>query len=116
FQFVLLQVVGGQFYLYWHAGYYDDAVICDRETIESIVSADGGFGQPFSSQQKKAARAIDPAPVVEMEEDAVVVEVVMFSMWGGFSRETYTISRSFPHTILGSDHEVLVEYDCGIMF
>jgi hypothetical protein len=67
-------------------------------------------------QQKKDARAIDPAPVVEMEEDAVVVEVVVFSMWGGFSQETYAISRSFPHTILDSDHEVLVEYDCGIIF
>jgi len=116
FQFTLLQVVAGQFYLYWHADYYDDAVICDRETIESIVSADGGFGQSFSSKQKRAARAIDPAPVVELGDEVVTVKIVTFSKWGGFSRETYEIDRSFPHAILDSESEVLVEYDCGIMF
>ncbi len=116
FQFVLLRVMGGQFYLFWHAGYCDDTVVYSQERIEAILSTPDDFGNPFSRQQKKAARAIDPAPIVEMEEDAVVVEVVVFSMWGGFSRETYTISRSFPHTILDSNHEVLVEYDCGIMF
>jgi hypothetical protein len=116
FQFVLLQVVAGQFYLFWHAGYYDDVVICDRDTIDSIVSEAGGFGQPFSAEQKRAARAIDPAPIVELGDEVVTVKIVTFSNWGGFTQETYEINRSFPHTILDSDSEVLVEYDCGIMF
>jgi hypothetical protein len=116
FQFVLLRVMGGQFYLFWHAGYYDDAIVCSQERIEAILSTPDGFGNPFSRQQKRAARTIDPAPVVEMEDDVVVVKVVVFTKWGGFSRETYTINRSFPHTILDSEHEVLVTYDCGIMF
>jgi hypothetical protein len=116
FQFVLLHVVGGQFYLLWHANYYDDTVVCDRDTVDAIVSADDGFGEPFSREQKRAARAIVPAPVVEMGDETVTVEIVTFSKWGGFSRETYEIDRSFPHTILDSEFEVLVEYDCGIMF
>lgn len=115
FQFVLLQVVAGQFYLYWHAGYYDDEVVCDRDTIDSIMSAERGC-EPFSSRQKRAARAIDPAPVVELGDEAVTVKIVTFSKWSGFTQETYEVNRSFPHTILDSSSEVLVEYECGIVF
>jgi hypothetical protein len=115
FQFVLLHVVGGQFYLYWHAGYYNDAVICDRETVDSIVSVDGGC-DPFSAQQRRAARAIAPAPVVDLGDETVTVEIVTFSKWGGFSQETYEIERGFPYAILDRDSEVLVEYNCGIVF
>jgi hypothetical protein len=115
FQFALLHVVGGQFYLYWHAGYYDDRVVCDRETVDAIVATDGGC-DPFSAQQRRAARAIAPAPVVEIGDETVTVEIVTFSKWGGFSRETVEVDRSFPHTILDSDSEVLVEYECGIVF
>ena len=116
FQFAVLRLMGGQFYLHWHAGYRDTAVVCDRETVESIISDDGISGQPFSAEQKQAARAIDPAPVVEMEDDVVTVKVVVFSKWGGFERATFRINRSFPYAILGSEFETLVEYDCGIMF
>jgi hypothetical protein len=115
FQFILLQVVAGQFYLYWHAGYYDDAVICDRDTIDSIVSAERGC-EPFSARQKREARAIDPAPIVEMGDEVVTVKIVTFSKWSGFTQETYEIDRSFPHAIRDSSSEVLVEYECGIVF
>jgi hypothetical protein len=116
FQFIVLKEKGGQFYLFWHAYYNDTAIICDPETIDVIVSRSGDFGNPFTRKQKREALAIDPAPVVEMGEDSVVVQVVVFSDWGGFARGTYEISRRFPHTILDSDFEVLVEYDCGINY
>jgi hypothetical protein len=116
FQFVVLYEIGGQFYLFWHANYFDTVIICDPKGIEDIISRPDDFGNPFTRKQKREARAIDPAPVVKMGEDSVVVEVVMFSNWGGFVRGTYEISKSFPHTVLNSDYEVLVEYDCGIMF
>jgi hypothetical protein len=118
FQFILLRIMGGQFYLFWHANYNDRAVICDRAELERILVMPEGYGsyQNLSDEQKEAARAIDLAPVVEMEDDVVVAKVVVFTKWGGFSRETYTINRSFPHAILDSAHEVLVAYDCGIEF
>lgn len=116
FQFVVLNEIGGQFYLFWHANYFDTVIVCDPETIEDIVSRPDDYGNPFTRKQKREARAIDPAPVVEMGDDSVMVQVITFSDWGGFGRGTYKISKSFPHTILDSDFEVLVEYDCGIMF
>lgn len=116
FQFVVLKEIGGQFYLFWHAYYFDTVIVCAPERIDDIVSRPDDYGNPFTRKQKRDARAIDPAPVVDVGDDSVTVEVVMFSDWGGFARGTYEISKSFPHTVLDSDFEVLVEYDCGIMF
>lgn len=116
FQYVVLKEVGGQFYLFWHANYFDTVIVCDPERIESILSRPEDYATPFTTKQKRQARAIDPAPVVKMGTDSVEVGIIMFSDWGGFARGTYEISRSFPHTVLDSDFEVLVEYDCGIMF
>jgi hypothetical protein len=54
-------------------------------------------------------------PTVTLTHDSAIVEVVIFTKWGGFFRRTYTISRSFPHTI-DMKEENLVPYECGIMF
>ena len=48
--------------------------------------------------------------------DAAVVELIFFTKWGGFLRETLTINRSFPPTIMDIKEENLVEYDCGVAF
>jgi hypothetical protein len=55
-------------------------------------------------------------PVVILQDDVAIVEVVTFTKWGGFYRYTYTISRDLPHTILDLKQENLVPYDCGVMF
>ena len=114
FQFVMLRIMGGQFYLFWHALYNDHIVVANHEGLEEILSDLGNFG--VSDEQEDAARALDLAPVVEMDDETVTVKVVVFTKWGGFSRGTYVINREFPHTILDSDIEVLVEYDWGILF
>jgi hypothetical protein len=43
-------------------------------------------------------------------------EVVVFTKWGGFLQRSMTVKREFPHEILAEGEEVLVAYDCGIMF
>jgi len=48
--------------------------------------------------------------------DIAIVEVITFTKWGGFYRETYTISREVPHRIMDIKQENLVPYDCGIAF
>ncbi len=119
FQFVALLMMGDQFYLYWHAGYNDGAIVGGEEALEMTISAaDSAFenaGLPGSV--KKQARRLDLTPTVEFPDDSTaVVRVVTFSMWGGFEESKYTISRQFPHTILREDSETLIEYDCGVQF
>ncbi|HEU0292701.1 MAG TPA: hypothetical protein VFR47_08185 [Anaerolineales bacterium] len=119
FEYVLMEIMAGQFYLYWHASYNDTRIVCNRDEADAII-ADinaGDFGMEFDASQKARARTMkDIEPLVKMTTDAAMVELVTFTKWGGFYRRTYTISRSFPHTILNVEEENLVPYDCGIMF
>jgi len=116
FQFVVMHVVGRQFYLYWHANYDDDVIICNREALEKMLERIEQPKDRFSAAQRRAALAIDPAPVVEMGDEVVTVKIVVFSQWAGFERGTFEIGRDFPHEILESEYETLVEHDSGIMF
>ena len=55
-------------------------------------------------------------PSMQLTGDNAIVEVILFTKWGGFYRQTYTISRSFPHTIVDLKSENIVLYDCGVAF
>jgi hypothetical protein len=118
FEAVVMQIMARQFYLVWHANYNDAEIVCNQEAADAIVDEinAGDFGMEMDAKQKAQVRAMtNIEPVVTLTQDSAIVEVVIFTKWGGFFRQTYTISRSFPHTI-EMEEENLVEYDCGIMF
>jgi hypothetical protein len=115
-QFIALTVMGDQFYLFWHANYNDTRIVCDPEALESILTPLNDFDQMLPEDVQQAARELDVTPTVEIGEEAVKVEVTIFTKWGGFLRLTYTISRDEPHTILEAESTPLVEYNCGVMF
>jgi hypothetical protein len=119
FEFAALNIMGGQFYLDWHANYNDTEIVCDSDAVDAIIAdiSDGNFGIPFDSSQRRQARAMENVePLVKLTDDSARVEIIIFTKWGGFYRWTYTISRSVPHTIVDVKSENLVEYDCGIAF
>ena len=118
FEFVALSIMARQFYLDWHANYNDTVIVCNDNDVDAIVEDinDGEFGIPFDmSQQMKIRGMKDIEPLVKMNDDTALVELIMFTKWGGFYRLTYTINRSFPHAITDVQQENLVSYDCGIM-
>jgi hypothetical protein len=112
-------MLANQFYLDWHANYNDWQVLCGRDDVEQIIenlSGQDTFGLPFTAAQKRQARAIQaPVPSVELGAESAVIKMLVFTKWGGFYRRTMTISRG-DHAILDVQDELLVEYDCGIMF
>ena len=119
YEFVALSIMARQFYLDWHANYNDTVIVCNDNDVDAIVEDinDGEFGIPFDmSQQMKIRGMKDIEPLVKMNDDTALVELIMFTKWGGFYRLTYTINRSFPHAITDVQQENLVTYDCGIMF
>ncbi len=118
FEWVALGIMGNQFYLYWHANYNDIQIVCDRQQAIAIArSLDSGFGQPMPPIDWMRIRLLnDVEPAVTIGEQTVEVRLVTFSHWGGFSRLTVSIQRAFPHTILDTQREVLIPYDCGILF
>lgn len=119
FEYVVLDIMARQFYLFWHANYNDTQIVCNRQQVNDILAqvASGDFGVAMDRASQTRARMLrNIEPVVHLRANDATVEFVTFTKWGGFYRETYTISRGFPHTIVDSKQENLVPYDCGIMF
>jgi hypothetical protein len=119
FEFVVMDIMARQFYLFWHANYNDTQIVCNRQQVNDIVaqvsSGDFGYAMDLPAQTKaRTMRNIEP--VVRLTGDIAIVEFITFTKWGGFYRETYTISRGFPHTIMDIKQENVVPYDCGIAF
>ena len=117
-QLVQLRIMGGQFYLNWHANYNDATLIATQTALEEKIdqAVQTTFGQPMSSKQARQAISLDPSPRVEFGKDAVRVRVLWFSNWGGFNESIFEISTSKPHEIQMTETNQLLEYDCGIRF
>jgi hypothetical protein len=119
FEYVVMDIMAGQFYLDWHANYNDREIVCSRAEVNEIVTSvsSGDFGVAMDLVSRTKARTMSRIePVAHLTGDVATVEVVIFSKWGGFYRYTYTINRGFPHTIVDLKQENLVPYDCGVMF
>lgn len=118
YEFVVLRVMANQFYLWWHANYNDTRIVASGETLDDIIAyaESSDFGQSMTDETRREAQALDLEPKVEFSGNAVTVTIITFTKWGGFSRETFTINRNFPHTPVGHDSELLAPYDCGVMF
>jgi hypothetical protein len=115
-QMAVLDVMGAQFYLHWHAGYNDFQVICDDHMLATLLGSDNGFGSPIPDDVQYQARLLDLTPTVKLDEDAAQVEFTGFTKWGGFYRVTVVIDRHYPREVYDSSAENMVEYDCGVMF
>ncbi len=118
FQWILLHTMGEQFYLLWHANYNDREIIASNEALIKMVEryANISHGAVLTDQQISEALAIDPAPIVEIQNSTVSVSVISFTEWGGFYRTNYIISSDAPHYFMEIETENLVPYDIGIVF
>ena len=116
FQLALLRIQGEQFYQFWHDAYNDARIISDLE--EARAGLGGGLGADEATVERLLSdlAEYDLAPTISMNGDLVKVEAVVFTKWGGFIQRSILMEREAPHLILGEGSEVLVEYDCGIMF
>jgi len=114
FQLVVLRTMGRQFYQYWHAGYNDAQILTNLQSLDQI--------QPMFPEEKltaglmEKARSLPIEPQIQFQGDQVTMQVMIFTHWGGFIQETYTIASTFPHRILNQTRETLLEYNCGVSF
>jgi hypothetical protein len=116
FELVALYELGGQFYLEWHFCYDDTRIVASPGDVEQVIRDPSlcEYDRPFTQRQLDEARLLDVRPRVSfIDEDTVEVSVVLYSGWGGFTRKTYRIRRDFPHTVVETQSETLLEYDCG---
>lgn len=116
FQLVVLRSMGDQFYLFWHALYNDEQILCTRDALEALLKQSDGFGRNLPENVQQAARKLDPGPVVDCKGPSATVRILIFTRWGGFIRKTFAINRTFPHRILKEETEELARYNCGVCF
>lgn len=119
FEYVVMDIMANQFYLFWHANYNDTYIVCNRRQLYDVVEqvSSGEFGNVMEPAQRSEARTLrNILPVVSLAGDTAVVEIVTFTKWGGFYRLTYTISREVPHEVIDIQKENILPYDCGVMF
>jgi hypothetical protein len=119
FEYVVMDIMASQFYLYWQANYNDTNIVCNRGQVNDIVAqiSSGELGNAMdAAQQAEARRLRNIVPTAHLIGDTALVEVVTFTRWGGFYRLTYTISREIPHQIIDIEEENLLPYDCGVVF
>jgi hypothetical protein len=115
FQYAALRILGGQFYLWWHAGYSVRPIICDRQGLESLfATTKPPFGPPEDIQNK--ARKLDFSPKVEVGKDTASVRVVTFNSWEGFIEQDITIQRAFPNIIRDYNTKALAAWHSTVMF
>ena len=119
FQFMVLTMMGNQFYKLFQINYNDSEIVCEKTDVKRIVSSlnTGNFGHRISlSSWLRTLLLNDVGPSVIIGEQTVEVRLVTFTLWGGFYLKTYTINRSMPHAIQDVQEKNLVPYDCGVMF
>ena len=116
FQFIVLRTMGNQFYQYWHAGYNDYRLICSDAGLDALLSEANEYGPPLPLLVQIQARLLNLTPSVEINIDTVRVQVMVFTKWGGFLRQTFTFNRHYPHTPIKVDAETVIAYDWGVAY
>jgi hypothetical protein len=116
YEYALLQGLANQFYLLGNARVNDRSVIADSSELESVLTGieNSGNWTKIDNTFKKNARKIELKPVIQIGETNVLVQVVLFTKWGGFLRLSTLMSRDYPHTVISTSLETILLYDCGI--
>ncbi|HEY3475491.1 MAG TPA: hypothetical protein VGK56_12835 [Anaerolineales bacterium] len=91
FEYVVMDIMANQFYLFWQANYNDTYIVCNRGQVNDIVAqvSSGEFGNAMDAAQQAEARTLrNIVPVVHLAGNTAIVELVTFTKWGGFYRVT----------------------------
>jgi hypothetical protein len=115
FQFIVLHIMGEQFYLWWHAIMNDTTVITDQVALTAhLQNVEQNCIEPTGPILEDSTQ-LPLTPQVEFKNDLVQVTIVTFESSIGLQRQSYLITRNFPHTIVDESTELLVRYFCGVV-
>lgn len=116
FEFVVLALLGDQFYLSWHALYNDTIVLCGSNDPEVVKSEMKSYGLEFPVGVLGQMGELNLTPKVLMNDTSVTVSFLTFTKWGGFFENTYVMDSENPMDLQDVQFAPLIEYDCGIAF
>jgi hypothetical protein len=116
FQFIVLGILGEQFFSAMNGDYNDTIILCDQyDVVLAASDTKKIFGDALvlPNEVLQDAKELPLAPVVELGKDTATVRVVTFTKWGGFVETKYELTRTIPLRVVGIWQKILVPYDCG---
>lgn len=117
FQFVVLALLGNQYYLSWHGLYDDTIILCDSSDIKYVTADVESLDKELPQDIVNQAQNINFIPEVTREGNTVTVRFVTFTKWGGFYENVYKLDNEKDVLkLLDAQWNSLIEYDCGIAF
>ncbi len=104
FELAILQIMGDEFYIFWHALPGKDVVpVCGKETLENLLT-------PLGVAWIRIL-GVEIEPNVILENDTATVSLLTFSDWRGFTRRTFIYKRNFPHDLIEQETKYLLCYN-----
>lgn len=113
YQILILNLLGDDFALFWHAGYGSLDLLTSKRAVDNLKSIRNG--KDFD-KIKDAISKIDTKPIYKTTSDSVMITLKCFNDWSGLSERTYSIRTKFPHKINLINDSILIKYNCGILF
>ena len=100
--------------MFWHGGYDRRTYIYSTNDCHNMIFMREEHSYPI----KKRLMAIDLSPEVVKKNNKYYISVCYWSDWGGLKRELLeiTIIENKVSDIFEVDTEVLMPYNCGILF
>lgn len=111
FEYIVFNRIGGRFYIFWHSALDNWEIICDKAVLDTW-----NHNSFHDNDLIKKAKSLNFQPVIELQEKTAKVSIVTFNSWNGFRRETYVIDRQYPHNIIDTKYETILEYHANVTF
>jgi hypothetical protein len=117
FQYVILAVMGDQFYLLWHGNYNDTRILCNFDDIKNVEEEIQCFDMAFPKDVVDRIEEIDFSPAVLIDGKTATVRFVTFTiMWGGFFENIYKLDMLNPGKLMDIKRNPLIMYNSGLAF
>ena len=120
-QLAMIDQLAPNFYLYFQGVKQDDVVLCNIDDIEKVLDNLDRMDNITKPNTIVVARAltmdnIEPSVTIDEKKHEVTTSFTTFTKWGGFYRTTLVFSTYFPHKLISTKKQLLIGYDCGIVF
>jgi len=113
-ELALLQIMGVQFYRFWHSGFYDWLPVCGPESLENLLGSlksDDPDDVNWTWEGRYGVTLDRARPKTEIADDGATVTLLAFSQNGGLYEFRFEFSRDFPHEVREVELDLLIPFD-----
>ena len=111
FEYAVFFLKAQDFYLYKWAE-RDMRIVCTWDAFERIMNEDS----QVSAEKKSRDADINFSPRISLSPEKAEIRLVICESCHGFYEERLSVSRVFPHKLVGHEKVELVVWKCGVIF